>query len=156
MFRRTIKPESPNATAGKASPIVVNQGDNDPPLRISPTSISHAFLALTHADIAHSEKVGGEVAKFNRQSQPRLWSIQFKARFVTFAVNAIDNGYPDPLAIGPVLESEGLKPPYSIVINLMEFSVDGGRTRSKVLVGFAFRDLEPKRILARVDGCVPA
>jgi len=152
----TTKPESPKDSVGAASPTVVNQGDDDPALRNDPASISHAFVALTHADLSHSEKVGGEVAKFNRHCQPRLWSVQFKAKFVTFAVNAMDSGLPDATSVGPALESVGLKPPYSIVINTMKMSLDGGRTYSKVLAGFAYRDNEPKIILPRDDGCVPA
>lgn len=154
LFGGAAKSESSKAPA--ASPTVINQGDNDPPLRVAPASISHAFVALTLADISHSETVGGDVAKFNRHCQPRLWEVQFKAKFVTFAVNAMEGGFPDVTSVGPALESVGLTSPYSIVINTMTISLDGGQTPTKILAGFAYRDREPKIVLPRGDGCVPA
>lgn len=118
-----------------ASPTVINQADADPPLKIDPASITHAFIALTHADISHSDKVSSKIADLNRHCQPQLWNVQFRAKFVTFAVNAGPSGYPDATGVGSALESVGLKPPYSVVVNLMTISLDGGRTGTNILSG---------------------
>ena len=106
--------------------------------------------------MSHSKKVGDDVAKFNRHCQPRLWGAQFKAKFVTFAANEMEGGFPDITSVGSALESVGLTSPYSIVVNTMTISLDGGRTPTKILAGFAYRDRDPKIVLPRGDGCVPA
>lgn len=155
LFGGTAKPESSKAPTKTASPVVIYQEDTGPPLRIVPGSISHAFLALTHADVAHSQKLDGDIANFNRRCQPRLWNVQFKTKFVMFAAEALKNGFPDIASVEPTLEGVGLTPPYSIVVNTMTILVEG-RTPAKILVGFAYRDHEPKIILPRTDGCIPA
>ena len=97
-----------------------------------------------------------QLASLNRACQPRLWSVESRAKFVTFAAPTFSNGFPDPRGTGAVLEKLELTPPYSIVVNLLTVSLDGGRTHTKILAGFAYKDTEPKLITSRNDGCVPA
>jgi hypothetical protein len=156
LFGGTAKSEAPKAGGPKGSPSLINQSDTGPPLRVDTSAISHAFVALTHADMSHSDRIAKDIIKFNRHCQPRLWSVDFKVKCVAFAVNAMENGFPDGTSVGPALESQGLKAPYSLVINTVTISLDGGRTPTKILAGFAYRDPEPKIVLPRSDGCVPA
>lgn len=156
LFGGAVKPESLATTARAASPTVINQSETDPPLKVATGSITHAFVALTHADMSYWKTLEGQVAKLNRLCQPRLWSVEFKAKFGVFAAAAMDSGFPDITSVGPALESVGLSPPYSLVINTMTISCDGGQTQTKVLAGFAFRDRDPKIVLPRNNGCIPA
>lgn len=150
--------ESPKSLGNAESPIIVNQKANDPPLKVDPASISYAFVGITHGDASHAERFDSveEIAELNRICQPRLWSAQFKAKFSIFCAPAADGGYPDVRGVQPAVEGSGLKPPYSVVINLMTVSLDGGQTHTKILAGFAYRDHEPKIVLPRTDGCIAA
>lgn len=138
-----------------APPKVIQQSDVDPPIRIDPTTISHAFITLNHADVHHAEKLSPDIAKFNRGCQPRLWNKQFQVRFAIFASGPGAPGFPDASGIGQVLETLGLRSPYSLVINTATILV-GGTARTNLLVGFAYRDQEPKVIFPRSDGCIAA
>ena len=65
---------------------------------------------------------------------------------ISFAVFALENGYPDLNGVAPALESVGLKAPYSIVINMLTITMDGGKTNSNILAGFAYPDKNQKVI----------
>ena len=134
---------------------IVKIDEGDPPIRINPQSISHAFIALTHKDVDRSSGIIDEVANLNRACQPRLWSIPFKAKFITFAAYADDQGYPNPVSIPVVLKEYGLPPSSSIVINDAVVSFDNGSTQSRILVGFAFRDHKSRIYFPCHDACIP-
>lgn len=134
----------------------VLQGEVDPPIPIDPSSISHAFVTLTHTDLAHFDQASSNVASFNKRSQPRLWALPFDAKFGSFAASAAAEGYPDVNSVPVALREVGLGPQSSIVINNVVVSFDSGKTNSKILVGFAFLDdFLPRVIFPRTDGCVP-
>lgn len=139
-------------------PLLINQGENDPPLKVDPASIAYAFIGLTHGDASLAERFDSieQISELNSTCQPRLWKARFRAKFNVFCAPAMENGYPDAKAVRSAAEGSGLKPPYSVVINLMTVSLDGGRTHKKLLVGFAYRDSEQKIVLPRNDGCIPA
>ena len=136
-------------------PTFINQDETGPPLKVDTASITHAFVALTTADRKHSKKVEDQISDLNRNCQPELWTKQFKAKYVTFACNPIDNGFPDPEAVRIALESVGISSYYSVVINLLTISFDAGKTPTKILAGFAYTDHQPKTILPRNNGCIP-
>jgi hypothetical protein len=129
------------------------QEDGAPPLRINPALITHAFIALTHKDIKHADKLPNKIAAFNKSCQPLLWDKEVNAKFMVFTVNSV-NDFPDPDSIKPALESAGIESPYTVVINYMSVSFDGGRTPSNIFTGFAYSDKKPKFIMARNNGCV--
>lgn len=152
--RRQARPKESEQLTPSRDVTMLNKGD--PPVRIDPKSITHAFVAVTHNDIGHSDTATKAVADLNRACQPRLWGTEFKARFVSFAVNSGPDGFPDPTAVPVALEKVGLSPTSSIVVNTMTVSFDKGRTESKVLSGFGFRDQNPKIILPYGDACIPS
>src|SRR5512134_2018741 len=67
------------------------------PLKIDPRTITHAFVALTHADLSKSDALGTKVIDLNKDCEPRLWSTEIKAKCASFAVErgAARNGFPD-------------------------------------------------------------
>jgi PBS lyase HEAT-like repeat-containing protein len=134
---------------------IIRQESAAAPIHIDPGTITHAFIALTHDDLKFASKADGVVANFNRHCQPRIWSVHFPVKFVTFGAPPDSNGYPDPGCVEPALEGVGLTNPSSIVINNMAVSFDRGHTRSNLLIGFAFKDANPRLIIPCTDGCVP-
>ena len=55
---------------------LVFQGDANPPLMIHPQLITHAFVALTHSDIHHSDTAAEKIADLNlahRRGERRCW-----------------------------------------------------------------------------------
>lgn len=145
------QPKDKSAT----SPKVIMRKAGDPPVVIAPQSITAAFVAVTLEDARHLDKASSAIADLNRHCQPRLWSVPFTTKFGAFACSAADGGLPDVRGVAPALERQGLLPPFSLVVNTMTVSLDGGRTKSKILVGFAFRDGTPRVLLPGNDGCVP-
>jgi hypothetical protein len=138
------------------SPRLIYQEETDPPIHIDPDAITHAFVVLSHEDIQYAKAAAAKIADFNRHCQSKLWSIPFKATFIAFCADKTKSGLPDAQAIGPLLRQQGLSPASSIVVNTMQASFDGGSTYSRMLVGFAFKDREPKFIIAGYDGgCLP-
>jgi len=127
----------------------------DPPVVIDPHSITAAFVALTLEDARHLDKAEKAIADLNRHCQPRLWSVPFTTKFGAFACSAAEGGLPDVRGVAPALEKQGLILPFSLVVNTMTVSLDGGRTKAKILVGFAFRDKTPRVLFPGNDGCVP-
>jgi hypothetical protein len=79
-----------------ASLNVVSQSDDDPPFKIDPHAITHAFAALTIADRAHSDALGNQIAQLSHHCQPAVWDVQFNARFTLYAAEPGKDGYPSP------------------------------------------------------------
>jgi hypothetical protein len=156
LFGQKQAEAKPTESSQKPKPReVLLQKDGDSPIPIDPQSITHAFIALTHKDINHSDEAAKVIAQLNRRLQPRIWNIPFTVKFVAFTANAAENGYPEATAIPVALEKVGLASSSSVVIHDMEVSFDGMTTQSKMYVGFAFRDENPRIILPNKDGCVP-
>jgi hypothetical protein len=134
----------------------VNQGTGDPPIKVDPRTITHAFVALTHDDLAKSDTLGTKVIDLNRDCEPRLWSTEIKVKCASFGLDRgnAGNGFPDLRGVGPALERLGLVAPYTIVAHVITVPA-GGSSRTKVLVGFAHRDPAPKLVLAEKDRCIP-
>jgi hypothetical protein len=161
--RRTSKPPTSRRDSGareakrsSSTPQMVNQGTGDPPIKIDPRSITHAFVALTQDALSLSDALGTKVIDLNRGCQPRLWSTEFKVKCASFALDASDagNGFPDLRGVGPALEKLGLRSPYTIVAHATTVAV-GASSGTKILVGFAHQDPAPKMVLAEKDGCIP-
>ena len=151
-----IKSEQrPVSSEGATRPKAVVQNEGDPPFRIDPQSITHAFIALTIEDARHSDKAAEMVNDLNRQFQPKIWNILFPVKCGWFATDADKNGYPNLGAFPEAMKKSGVTDPFSIVTRVWDVSFDGDRTTSKIWVGFAFRDNDPRIILARRGGCVP-
>lgn len=135
---------------------VVNLNEGGPPIYIDPNSISYAFLALTHKEAKRLNTITEDViAHLNHLCQPRLWSAQFITQFVKFTANKSKGGYPDIGSIPVLLSKLGLSSQSSIVINISVISLDGGKSKSKVYVGFAYLDKTPRIILPYNDACIP-
>jgi hypothetical protein len=142
----------PNHSMAQRVPQVVRQNDGDPPIPIDVQSISHTFLAFTYQDMGLLMKAEHAFADLYRNYQPKVWnSPLFKAKFVAVTGSAQSNGYPGIDDILITLEATGLKYPYSLVINDMLITLDGGKTQSKVLFGVAFRD-DPTRLIMPLSG----
>ncbi len=156
LLKRLFGRQGRGVQSTQGSRKIVNQGDSDPPVAIDPQSITYAFVALTHSDAHHSNTAAKTIADLNRASQPSIWNTAFKAKFVSFTADPGMRGYPDVTAIPVALENAGLVQGSTIVINDFEVSFDGGRTRSRIYAGFAFPDQNPRIILPRAGGCVPA
>ena len=157
--KRKAKPPSGGTRAApraSATPQFVNQGTGDPPVKVDPRTITHAFVALTRDDHSKSGALGTKVIDLNRDCEPRLWSTEIKVKCASFALDRGDgrNGFPDLRGVGPALERIGLEAPYTIVAHAITVPV-GGSSGAKVLVGFAHRDPAPKIVLAEKDRCVP-
>ena len=157
--KRKAKPPSGATRAApraSASPQVVNQGTGDPPVKIDPRTITHAFVALSQDDLSKSGALGTKVIDLNRDCEPRLWSTEIKVKCASFALDRGDarNGFPDLRGVGPALERIGLRAPYTIVAHAITVPA-GSSSGTKVLVGFAHRDPAPKIVLADKDRCIP-
>ena len=137
---------------------VIKQEKGDPPIRIDTKKITHAFIQFTTADIRNSFNTDiGIIAECNKQVQPEIWRLPIRAKFISFATSASVGGYPDSGFIPTALKNAGMSDLSSIVISDTMITLDGGRTFSKVFVGFAFRDNKPKIIIpAYTGGCIPA
>ena len=157
--KRKAKPRSGDTRAApraSASPQLVSQGTGDPPVKIDPRTITHAFVALTHDDLSKSNALGTKVIDLNKYCEPRLWSTEIKVKCASFALDRGDarNGYPDLRGVGPALERLGLRSPYTIVAHAITVPV-GGSSGTKVLVGFAHQDPAAKLLLTEKDRCIP-
>jgi hypothetical protein len=119
---------------------------NDPPIVIDPNKITHAFIGHNHADIRFSNNLSEHIAEFNRVNQPKLWKNKIDAKFFTFSADFDENGCPEFEIIILALEKVGLKSKSSIVIYGMDISLDGGKTVTKIVNGFAFYDENPRII----------
>ena len=128
-------------------------GEDDAKIRVKPKSVSHAFVALSHPDMDHGQRLGGMCIDLNRQCHPDLWAKEIHAKCVTFSTDPVE-GYPDTHAIGPTLERQGLADPYSIAINTVVVTLDGGRTETRILVGFAWKDRAQRIVVAPNGGFV--
>ena len=153
-FKELIQ-ETNQPSMAHSSPEIILQGDNDPLINIDTQTISYAFITLTSNDLQHSEFATDLIGKINRRCQPRVWDEPFSAKFVTFTVDASENGFPDPSAVRPALESQGLVPPYSLIINTATVTFDQGKSQSNILLGFSYREPKERIVLARTDGCLP-
>ncbi len=138
-----------------ASYDVILRKADDPLVIIDPQSIVAAFVAVTLADAGHLEAAEKTVAQMNKFCQPRLWSVSFTTKFGAFACSASTDGLPDVKAIVPALERQGITQPFSLVVNTMDVSFDGGTTKSKVLAGFAFRESLHRFLFPGNDACIP-
>jgi len=116
-------------------------------------TITHGFIVLTHADTHHWGRASELIGSLNHHSQPRAWSESKRAELVTLSADVSANGFPGVELIGLGLENAGLKRPYSLIVNTMTVTFDGGVSQSKVLVGFSFRERQTRLILPRTDGC---
>jgi hypothetical protein len=140
----------------RSAPEVILRKAGDPPFAIDPQAILSAFVVLTLADVRQVDNASGAVAKLNRYCQPQVWRVSFKAKFGAFACSAAPGGFPDVRAVAPALERMGIQHPFSLVINTMTVSLDGGASQVKVLAGFAFREHKVRILFPGNDGCVPA
>ncbi|HEU4420674.1 MAG TPA: hypothetical protein VFT55_17175 [Planctomycetota bacterium] len=157
--KRGSKPPAGDTRAApraSATPQLVNQGTGDPPIKVDPRTITHAFVALTHDDLSKSNALGTKVIDLNKDCEPRLWSTEIKVKCASFALDrgAARNGFPDLRGVGPALEKLGLTAPYTIVAHAITVPA-GGSSGTKVLVGFAHRDPAHQLVLTEKDRCVP-
>lgn len=134
---------------------VVLRKPEDPPVIIDPQSIVAAYVAVTLEDARYLKTAETIVANTNKFCQPRLWSVRFTTKFSAFACSADESRLPDVRGIAPALVKLGITQPFSIVINTMEVSFDGGKTKTKILAGFAFREKAHRILLPGNDGCIP-
>jgi hypothetical protein len=128
-------------------------------IRVDVSTITHAFIALSHREAHRTGNAAGAVADFNKHCQPRIWRIPFKARFVVFTADEGADSYPNAQGVPIALETMGMAADASIVINMATVSFDRGRTQSNILLGFCFREATPRIVLPvdrREDGIVPA
>ncbi len=150
--------ENTKAGSSQASPKhqVVLRKPEDPLFKIDPATILAVFAVTTLEDRQYLDAAERSINDFNRFCQPRMWSIPIHAKYGAFACSASPDGLPNVNGIIPALEKQGIQPPFSIVVNTLTISFDGGRTPSKVLAGFAFQEKEPRILLPGNDGCIPA
>lgn len=139
-----------------SSPRVILRKEGDPPFAIDPHSILAAFIGVTLTDAGHLHAAETIVFNMNRHCQPRLFAVPFTTKIGAFAASADEGGLPDVRSVVPGLQKLGLKSPFSVVINTMVISFDGGVTKSKILAGFAFPDDPPRILFPGNDGCIPA
>ena len=150
------EPPSHLGAGASIEPEIHMQKEGGPPLRIKPSSISHAYIALTHADFKHAGNLQDKVVELNRHTQPKLWNRNIVAKKSVISTEKGGGGFPDPNSICYGLEAIGLEQPYTLVAWDMVVSFDGGATNTKLMVGFAYSDQTPKIVLARKYGCVAA
>ncbi len=146
---------NPSANNSEGHYDVVLRKTDEPPIVVNPESIVAAFVAVTLADVKFLKTAENSVANMNKYCQPRLWSVRFTAKFGAFACSADERGLPDVRGIAPALVKLGITQPFSLVINTMEVSFDGGKTKSKILAGFAFREKSHRILFPGNDGCIP-
>lgn len=149
------KGESPLMENSEASYDVLLRKAGDPLVIINPQSIVTAFVAVTLDDAKHLDSAEKTVANMNRYCQPRLWSVSFTTKFGAFACSPSTGGLPDVRGIAPALERQGITQPFSFVVNTMDVSFDGGKSKSKILAGFAFREKLHRILFPGNDGCIP-
>jgi len=135
---------------------VILRKPEEPPFAIDPKAILSVFTVTTLQDRQYLGAAESSINDFNRFCQPRMWSVPIQAKYGAFACGADASGLPDVSAIIPALEKLGIQPPFSIVVNTLTISFTGGRTQSKILAGFAFREAQPRILLPGNDGCIPA
>jgi hypothetical protein len=146
-----------------ASTKVVQQPE-DPPIEIDPRSITFGFGVLGSE---HSSKLSNmdatQVLHLNCRYEPKLFppgqSVTLDAG--SFVAPTVD-GWPDVTAIPGILEhigkkgfGGGLEYSYSVVIHPVVVSLDQSKSEMNALVGFAFRDDNPRNIFPRTGGCIP-
>lgn len=149
---------SANTSARPLRPVFMQRA-NDSRIRVDVATISHAFIALSLRERHLCDKAASAVADFNRHCQPRVWNVPFKAKFVVFSVSEGNDGFPDGSSVPITLESMGMSPRASVVINMATVSFDRGHTQSNIVLGFCFTEAKPRIILPvdrREDGIVPA
>ena len=140
-------------------------------ITIDPQDITHVFLALTPSDAKYGQLPSEKLAAINRQCQPDIWKVDFSATAVIFVASARSDGYPDPVAVLEALRKAGVPDRTSVVVNKlacsledtnlpvisqgqMALSASGFDKYSKVYTGFAFRDEDPRLILAYQGVCI--
>ena len=133
---------------------VTTQGDIDPVLKVDPSSITHAFIALARADMSHANELN-EIVEYHLQIYyPFLWMWGgINAKYVIVTVNLIDDRFLNIYDVGPALTKHGLTFPYSIAYSLCTIKSKRSGETIKMLVGFAYHDIKPKLFFARKDGC---
>jgi hypothetical protein len=131
------------------------QKAEDPPMRIDPSLISHVFIAMPLEQVGVAAKSEDLVVKLNRTCQPRLWAAPIRASTLLCAMNTPKNDYPDPRLLLFKLKEQGMAASSSIVLNTADVSLDGGKTTSKVIIGFAFNESKPRIIFPKTDRVIP-
>jgi hypothetical protein len=134
----------------------LEQREGDKTIEINPFRITFAFLVVTPSDNQrYGSKLIDSIFELLKFCQPALWEFALAAetngigslktlRNCTLIVEANEVGFPhcEPDNIHKDLQRLGLNSSDSLVINLAVNSYDGGQSKSKVLVGFAFKDNE--------------
>lgn len=158
----------PQTTEPRPAMKYLRQKEGDKPLEINPFWITFSFLVVTPSDEQrHGSKLLDSLGTLLKYTQPAVWEIAFALEDYGFSlaktlkncslvVEANEVGFPycEPENIHKNLQKLGLAASDSLVINLAVNSYDGGRTKTNLLVGFAFKDKEPCCYYPLRKGCV--
>jgi len=159
--------QPPAANAGHEPMKRLTQAEGDRPFEINPFRVTFAFLVATPSDYQrYGTKLGDSILELLKFCQPAVWQVISAAdvtidpvlktlKNCTLMSEANDAGFPHPNPDGfhKELQKLGLSSSDSLVINPAVNSYDGGKTKTKLLVGFAFRDKEQCCYYPLRNGC---
>lgn len=154
--RKKLESREPAKGAGNVPMKRLKQNEGDKPIEINPFRITFAFLVATPSDYQrYGTRLGDSILELLTFCQPAVWQVISAAdvsidpvlktiKNCTLMSEANDVGFPhlNPDGFHKELQKLGLSSSDSLVINLAVNSYDGGRTKTNLLVGFAFRDKE--------------
>lgn len=165
------KPNPPTLPVSRARRQAILLGKDSPPIVVDPKKITHAFIEVT-PDVAtpsdkgsdKSSKILDAVFELNKKRNPKLWLVALgtgaanTVKYTWLTGDADKDGYPyfDPESTFRALQKLGLDSSASLVITKMQATLDGGRSTSKVYVGFGFLEEESRFLCPDYDNkCIP-
>ncbi len=137
--------------------LIIGYREGDPPVEVDPLKISHAFIVLTVTDFQeHYTKAKQYIVESNRACNPELWGRQFRFSMGVIGSSPDKNGFPTLTGLGKGLAECGVTASHSIALYQALGEFAGVPTPPKILVGFAFRDTNPRfLILSYPNSCIP-
>jgi ribosomal protein L40E len=128
--------------------------ETETPIQVDPGRINLSFLALP---IIFQKRVDGAfIDQLQQQCQPRLWaSVKALQPDLPSSILAIMGNEIDPTATLDVLSTVIDLERHSVVLNVVVLSFDGGKTNTRIFVGFCYPDQQPQVILPRNDQMLP-
>ena len=147
--------EANEITTPQSSIKLVTMWEGGTKIQIDIDKIRFAFICLNYEDMRHLEKAVESINTVLKQCMPSLWSKSFACKYTGFCCEENKTGYPDFTALPHALQEKGLSKLSSIVLHDCILSFDRGKTNSKIYIGFAYDDNEPKIILSYTDSIIP-
>ena len=128
--------------------------ENETPIQVDPGRINLSFIALP--TIFQKQVNGRLIDQLQQQCQPRFWaSVKALQPNLPSSILAIMGNETEPNDTVEVLSRVIDLESHSVILNVVVLSFDGGKTNTRVFVGFCYPDQQPQVILPRNDRILP-